>query len=54
MYSPAIGLLMSELITEGYARSVDISAFRLSRFAEGALIRGANEYGWIESAQLSL
>ena len=52
--SPAIGLLMAELITEGAAHTVDIHPFRLSRFAEGASIRGAHEYGWVESAQLSL
>jgi sarcosine oxidase, subunit beta len=52
--SPAIGLLMSELITEGATRTVDIRPFRLSRFAEGDEIRGPNEYGWVESAQLRL
>jgi sarcosine oxidase subunit beta len=52
--SPAIGLLMSELITEGAARTVDIHPFRLSRFAEGDEIRGPHEYGWVESAQLRL
>src|SRR5215216_279155 len=52
--SPAIGLLMSELILEGAARTVDIRPFRLSRFAEGAEIHGPHEYGWVESAQLSL
>lgn len=52
--SPAVGLLISELITEGAAHSVDIRPFRLSRFAEGAEIHGPHEYGWVESAQLSL
>jgi sarcosine oxidase subunit beta len=52
--SPAIGLLMAELITEGAARTVDIHPFRISRFAEGGEIRGRHEYGWVESAQLSL
>lgn len=52
--SPAIGLLMSELILEGAARSVDIRPFRRSRFAEGAPIVGAYEYGFIEGAQLSI
>jgi sarcosine oxidase subunit beta len=52
--SPAIGLLMSELILEGAARSAEIRPFRLGRFAEGDLLRGAHEYGWVESAQLSL
>jgi sarcosine oxidase subunit beta len=52
--SPAVGLLMAELITEGAARTVDIRPFRFSRFAEGAEIHGPHEYGWVESAQLSL
>lgn len=52
--SPAVGLLMAELVTEGAARTVDIRPFRLSRFAEGAEIHGPHEYGWVESAQLSL
>jgi len=33
--SPAIGLVMSELILDGAAATVDISAFRPTRFAEG-------------------
>ncbi|MGD9893202.1 MAG: NAD(P)/FAD-dependent oxidoreductase [Dehalococcoidia bacterium] len=52
--SPAIGLLMSELITEGAAHTVDIRPFRFSRFAEGEEIHGPHEYGWVESAQLRL
>jgi len=52
--SPAIGLLMTELITEGAAHTVDIRPFRFSRYAENAPIRGPHEYGWVESAQLSL
>lgn len=52
--SPAIGLLIAELVTEGAARSVDIHPFRLSRFAEGEPIRGRHEYGYVESAGLSL
>ena len=42
--SPAIGLVMSELILDGRARTVDISAFRVSRFAEGHPIRPEFEY----------
>jgi glycine/D-amino acid oxidase-like deaminating enzyme len=42
--SPAIGLVMSELILDGRARTVDISAFRVSRFAEGQPIRPEFEY----------
>ena len=52
--SPAVGLLMSELIVEGAAHTVDIRPFRFERFAEGDEIHGPNEYGWVESAQLSL
>jgi len=52
--SPAIGLLMSELILEGAAHSVDIRPFRRSRFAEGEPIVGACEYGFIEGAELSM
>jgi sarcosine oxidase subunit beta len=33
--APAVGVCMAELITEGRAKTVDISPFRLSRFAEG-------------------
>jgi glycine/D-amino acid oxidase-like deaminating enzyme len=42
--SPAIGLVMSELVLDGRARTVDISAFRVSRFAEGQPIRPEFEY----------
>lgn len=52
--SPAVGLLMSELILQGQALSADIRPFRRSRFAEGEPIRGAHEYGFIEGAQLSI
>ncbi|MFQ5827639.1 MAG: NAD(P)/FAD-dependent oxidoreductase [Candidatus Methylomirabilia bacterium] len=44
--SPAVGEMMAELITEGPRAGSDISAFRLSRFAEGKPIRGT--YGdWL-------
>jgi sarcosine oxidase subunit beta len=33
--APAVGICMAELITEGRAKTVNISSFRLSRFAEG-------------------
>ena len=52
--SPAIGLLMSELIVEGEAKSVDIHPFRLSRFTENDPIQGPYEYGWVQGAQLRL
>ena len=42
--SPAIGVVMSELLLDGKASTVDISAFRPERFAEGALIEAENEY----------
>ena len=42
--APAVGTCMAELITEGRARSVDISAFRPERFAEGTLIAGPHPY----------
>ena len=35
--SPAVGIVMAELILDGEARTVDISTLRMSRFAEGAL-----------------
>ncbi|MFQ5897307.1 MAG: NAD(P)/FAD-dependent oxidoreductase [Candidatus Methylomirabilia bacterium] len=44
--SPAVGELMAERIAEGPRPGSDISAFRLSRFAEGKPIRGT--YGdWL-------
>lgn len=42
--SPAIGLVMSELLLDGRATSVDISPFRPSRFAEGRPIKAEHEY----------
>jgi sarcosine oxidase subunit beta len=36
MQGPAIGVCMAELLLDGRAKTVDISAFRPSRFAEGA------------------
>jgi sarcosine oxidase subunit beta len=42
--SPAIGLVMSELVLDGAGRTVDISAFRPSRFAEGKPIKPEFEY----------
>ena len=42
--APAVGTCLAELITEGRARTVDISAFRPERFAEGTLIEGAHPY----------
>ena len=42
--SPAIGLVMSELILDGAGQTVDISAFRPNRFAEGKPIKAEFEY----------
>jgi len=42
--SPAIGLVMSELILDGEASTVDISAFGPARFCEGAPIEAEFEY----------
>jgi sarcosine oxidase subunit beta len=39
--SPVVGLLMAEQVTEGRARTLDISPYRLERFAEGREIRPA-------------
>ena len=44
--APAVGICMAELITEGRAKTVDISPFRLSRFTEGVNpFRNPNLYG---------
>ena len=42
--SPAVGLTMSELLLDGRSTTVDIRAFRPSRFAEGFPIKGPFEY----------
>jgi len=42
--SPAVGLVMSELVLGGTSTSVDISAFRPQRFAEGQPIKPEYEY----------
>jgi sarcosine oxidase, subunit beta len=42
--SPAVGLVMSELLLDGSGKTVDISAFRPSRFAENRSIRAEYEY----------
>jgi sarcosine oxidase subunit beta len=42
--SPAIGVVMSELLLDGHSRSVDITSFRPSRFLEGKPIRAEFEY----------
>lgn len=42
--APMIGAVMSELVTEGQASSVDITPLRMSRFAEGDLVRSSYRY----------
>jgi sarcosine oxidase subunit beta len=43
--SPAAGVSMAELILDGTPKTVDITPFRFSRFADGQLIKGEYEYG---------
>lgn len=45
--SPAAGVSMVELILDGQPKTVDITPFRLSRFAEGQLLEGEHGYGHI-------
>jgi sarcosine oxidase, subunit beta len=42
--SPAIGLVMSELLLDGRATTIDITPFRPTRFAEGKPIKAEFEY----------
>jgi glycine/D-amino acid oxidase-like deaminating enzyme len=42
--SPAVGLVMSELLVDGRGKTVDISSFSPTRFAEGAPIKAEFEY----------
>jgi glycine/D-amino acid oxidase-like deaminating enzyme len=42
--SPAIGLVMSELLLDGRGHTVDISSFDPARFAEGRPIKAEYEY----------
>src|SRR3990170_1937082 len=42
--APAVGACMAELILDGQSKTVDISAFRLSRFDEGRALRGEHAY----------
>ena len=43
--SPAVGRGLAELITTGAYQTLDLSPLRATRFAEGAEIRSAYEYG---------
>jgi sarcosine oxidase subunit beta len=45
--SPAVGLCVSELVLDGKASTVDISAFTLTRFERGEHLKGENNYGFI-------
>ena len=42
--SPAVGLAMAELLLDGAGTTVDIFAFRPTRFAEGQPIKAEFEY----------
>ncbi len=42
MHGPVAGLLVSELVVHGRARSLDLHQLRFSRFAEGDLVREHN------------
>jgi sarcosine oxidase subunit beta len=42
--SPAIGLVMAELLLDGSGKTVDIATFRPGRFAEGRPIKAEFEY----------
>ncbi len=44
MHSPAIGLLMAELILDGHARSMDVEPLALARFASGRVAPEANMF----------
>jgi len=43
--SPAAGASLTELILDGKSKTVDITPFRFSRFAEGKLLEGEYGYG---------
>ncbi|HYL39774.1 MAG TPA: FAD-binding oxidoreductase [Candidatus Binatus sp.] len=43
--APAVGACMAELILDGAARTVDISGYALTRFAEGRALEGEHPYG---------
>ena len=41
---PAVGIAMSELILDGVAKTIDITAFRMSRFQEGDTFTDETDY----------
>lgn len=42
--SPAVGLVMSELILDGHGKTVDISSIYPNRFQENKAIKAEHEY----------
>jgi sarcosine oxidase subunit beta len=42
--SPAIGIALAELATQGQATTVDVAAFSAERFAQGRMLRAHIEY----------
>lgn len=42
--SPAVGIALAELATQGEATSVDVRAFSAQRFAEGRMLRATYDY----------
>ena len=42
--SPAVGIALAELATEGRATTVDVTPFRATRFNEGRMLRSTIEY----------
>jgi sarcosine oxidase subunit beta len=42
---PAVGACLAELILEGHASTVDISAFSPDRFAQGKIVPSEHPYG---------
>lgn len=44
MHSPAIGILMTEILLDGRAISMDSGALSLDRFATGRLLAEANMF----------
>ena len=43
--SPVVGQLMSELVVDGQARTIDLRPLRASRYAENDAIKAAYTYG---------
>jgi sarcosine oxidase subunit beta len=43
--SPVVGQLMAELVIDGQAQTLDVSALRLARFEEGDLVKTPYSYG---------